>query len=225
MQKTEFTKEQRALHKLIVDSIGMNDIGLFDGKMGIVISLITYSRNNKLKCVEEMVDFLMEQLLESMTNISPLSFSNGITGIGWGIEYLIQKGYMSGCGADICSEIDKKLMSCDIRRVDDFSLEHGIYGWLHYIVAHIQGANRCGKQVFDRMYIIDLISKINEYSENNATSKEFSNLQAMFREVLNGATDVYKFPLEEFVKTDIKFSLSNLSLQKGLAGYLMTKNS
>ena len=49
MQKKEFTKEQRALHKLIVDSIGMNDIGLLDGKMGIVISLITYSRNNKLK--------------------------------------------------------------------------------------------------------------------------------------------------------------------------------
>jgi hypothetical protein len=224
MQKTEFTKEQRAIHKLIVDSIGMSDIGLFDGKMGIILSLITYSRKTKHKAIEEVADFLMNQVLNNMTNISPLSFTNGLTGIGWGIEYLIQKGYMPGCGADICSEIDKRLMSCDIRRVDDFSLEHGIYGWLHYIVAHIQGANRCGKQVFDRMYIIDLISKINEYSENNATSEEFSNLQAMFREVLNGATDVYKFPLEEIVKTDIKFSLNNLSLSKGLAGYLITKH-
>jgi hypothetical protein len=224
MQKTKFTKEQRALHKLIVDSIGMSDIGLFDGKMGIILSLITYSRKTKHKAIEEVADFLMNQVLNNMTNISPLSFTNGLTGIGWGIEYLIQKGYMPGCGADICSEIDKRLMSCDIRRVDDFSLEHGIYGWLHYIVAHIQGANRCGKQVFDRMYIIDLISKINEYSENNATSEEFSNLQAMFREVLNGATDVYKFPLEEIVKTDIKFSLNNLSLSKGLAGYLITKH-
>ena len=224
MQKTGFNKEQRAIHKLIVDSIGMSDIGLFDGKMGIIISLITYSRRNKLKCIESMADFLMEQLLESMTDISPISFSTGLTGMGWGIEYLIQNGYVPGCGADICTEIDKKLMSCDIRRVDDLSLEHGIYGWLHYIVAHIQGANRCGKQVFDRMYIIDLISKINEYSENNATSEEFSNLQAMFREVLNGATDVYKFPLEEIVKTDIKFSLNNLSLSKGLAGYLITKH-
>jgi hypothetical protein len=192
--------------------------------MGIILSLITYSRKTKHKAIEEVADFLMNQVLNNMTNISPLSFTNGLTGIGWGIEYLIQKGYMPGCGADICSEIDKRLMSCDIRRVDDFSLEHGIYGWLHYIVAHIQGANRCGKQVFDRMYIIDLISKINEYSENNATSEEFSNLQAMFREVLNGATDVYKFPLEEIVKTDIKFSLNNLSLSKGLAGYLITKH-
>ena len=224
MQKTKFTKEQRAIHKLIVDSIGMSDIGLFDGKMGIVISLITYSRSNKLKCVEEMADFLMAQLLESMTDISPFSFSNGLTGIGWGIEYLIQKGYMSGCGADICSEIDKKLMSCDIRRVDDFSLEHGIYGWLHYIVAHIQGANRCGKQVFDRMYIIDLLAKLQEYSSNNETTDEFKALRNMLIEVLNGATDVYKFPLEEFVKTDIKFSLNNLSLSKGLAGYLITKH-
>ena len=224
MQKKEFTKEQRALHKLIVDSIGMNDIGLFDGKMGIVISLITYSRSNKLKCVEEMADFLMAQLLESMTDISPFSFSNGLTGIGWGIEYLIQKGYMSGCGADICSEIDKKLMSCDIRRVDDFSLEHGIYGWLHYIVAHIQGANRCGKQVFDRMYIMDLLTKLQDYSSKNETTDEFKALRNMLIEVLNGATDVYKFPLEEIVKTDMKFSLNNLSLSKGLAGYLITKH-
>ena len=224
MQKQVFTKEQRAVHQLIINSIGFNDIGLFEGKMGIIISLITYSRKTKHKAIEEVADFLMNQVLNNMTNISPLSFSNGLTGIGWGIEYLIQNGYVPGCGADICTEIDKKLMSCDIRRVDDLSLEHGIYGWLHYIVAHIQGANRCGKQVFDRMYIIDLISKINEYSENNATSEEFSNLQAMFREVLNGATDVYKFPLEEIVKTDIKFSLNNLSLSKGLAGYLITKH-
>lgn len=225
MQKTEFTKEQRALHKLIVDSIGMSDIGLFDGKMGIILSLITYSRSNKLRCVEEMADFLMEQVLDSMTNISPLSFSNGITGIGWGIEYLIQKGYMPGCGADICMEIDKKLMSQDIRRVDDFSLEHGIYGWLHYIVAHIQGANRCSRSVFDRMYIMDLLTKLQEYSGSNETTDEFKALRNMLIEVLNGATDVYKFPLEEFVKTNIKFSLNNLSLSKGLAGYLMTKNS
>lgn len=224
MQKTVFTKEQRAIHKLIIDSNELNDIGLFDGKMGIILSLITYSRRSKQKCIEDMADFFMEQLLDKITNVSPLSFSNGITGIGWGIEYLIQNGYMSGCGADICMEIDKKLISCDIRRVDDYTLEHGIYGWMHYIVAHIQGANRCGRTVFDRMYIIDLLTKLKEYSDNNEITEEFKNLQNVFKEVLNGATDVYKFPLDEIVKSDIKFSLNNLSLQKGLAGYLI-KNS
>ena len=223
MQK-KFTKEQRAIHKLIVDSIGMSDIGLFDGKMGIILSLITYSRKTKHKAIEEVADFLMNQVLESMTNISPLSFSNGLTGIGWAIEYLIQNGYMPGCGADICTDIDNKLMSYDIRRVGDFSLENGIYGWLHYIVAHIQGANRCGKQVFDKMYTINLVSKIKEYSENSTISEEFSNLLAMLIEVLNGATDVYKFPLATIIKNDIKFSINDLSLQKGLAGYLITKH-
>ena len=223
MQGKVFTKEQRAIHKLIVDSIGLNDIGLFDGKMGIIISLITYSRCNKLKCIEDMADFLMEQVLENITNVMPLSFSDGITGFGWGIEYLIQNGYMPGCGADICVEIDKKLMSYDIRRIDNYSLEHGIYGWLHYIVAHIQGANRCGKRVFDRMYIMDLLTKLQKYSSNNKTADEFKTLQNMLIEVLNGATNVYKFPLEEIIKSDIKFSINNLSLHKGLAGYLMTK--
>lgn len=224
MQKTVFTKEQRAIHKLIIDSNELDDIGLFDGKMGIILSLITYSRRSKQKCIEDMADFFMEQLLDKITNVSPLSFSNGITGIGWGIEYLIQNGYMPGCGADICTEIDKKLISCDIRRVDDYTLEHGIYGWMHYIVAHIQGANRCGRTVFDRMYIIDLLKKLKEYSDKNEITEEFKNLQNLFKEVLNGATNVYKFPLGEIVKSDIKFSLNNLSLQKGLAGYLI-KNS
>ena len=224
MQKIGFTKEQRVVHKLIIDSTGMSDIGLFTGKMGIILSLVTYSRSTKQKAIEEVADFLMNQVLESMTNISPLSFSNGLTGIGWAIEYLIQNGYMPGCGADICTDIDNKLMSYDIRRVGDFSLENGIYGWLHYIVAHIQGANRCGKQVFDKMYTIDLVSKIKEYSENSTISEEFSNLLAMLIEVLNGATDVYKFPLATIIKNDIKFSINDLSLQKGLAGYLITKH-
>lgn len=224
MQKQVFTKEQRALHKLIIDSIGVADIGLFEGKMGIILSIMTYSHRSKQRCIEDVADLLMEQVLGSITNVSPLSFSNGITGIGWGIEYLIQNGYMSGCGADICVEIDNKLMSCDIRRVDDFSLCHGIYGWLHYIVAHIQGANRCGKQVFDRMYIIDFISRLTEYSHNNVVIEEFKNLQNLLEEVLNGATDSYRFPLGEIVNKEIKFYLNNLSLQKGLAGYLMMKN-
>ena len=141
------------------------------------------------------------------------------------IEYLIQKGYMPGCGADICAEIDEKLMSCDVRRVNDFSLEHGLYGWLHYIVAHIQGANRCGKQVFDRMYITDLARKLKEYFDTNEAAVEFRNLYKMLVEAVNGATDVYKFPLDMIIKKDIKFTINNISLQKGLAGYLMTKNN
>jgi hypothetical protein len=74
------------------------------------------------------------------------------------------------------------------------------------------------------MYIIDLLAKLQEYSSNNETTDEFKALRNMLVEVLNGATDVYKFPLEEIVKTDIKFSLNNLSLSKGLAGYLITKH-
>lgn len=224
MQKQVFTKEQRALHKLIIDSIGVADIGLFEGKMGIILSLMTYSHRSKQRCIEDVADLLMEQVLGSITNVSPLSFSNGITGIGWGIEYLIQNGYMSGCGADICVEIDNKLMSCDIRRVDDFSLCHGIYGWLHYIVAHMQGANKCGRSVFDGMYIKELRAKLKEYSEYNKTTDEFMILRNAFEEVIDGATDSYKFPLGEIVKNDMKFSLNNLSLQKGLAGYMMIKN-
>ena len=225
MQKTVFTKEQRAIHKLIIESNELSDIGLYDGKMGIIISLINYSRTTKQKAIEDVADFLMEQVLDNITNVSPLSFSNGITGIGWGIEYLIQNGYMPGCGADICTEIDEKLMSCDVRRVNDFSLEHGLYGWLHYIVAHIQGANRCGKQVFDRMYITDLARKLKEYFDTNEAAVEFRNLYKMLVEAVNGATDVYKFPLDMIIKKNIKFTINNISLQKGLAGYLMTKNN
>ena len=224
MQKILFSNEQRTTHKLIISANEMSDIGLFEGKMGIILSLITYSRSTKQKTIEEVADFLMNRVLESITNISPLSFSNGLTGIGWGIEYLIQNEYMSGCGANVCTEIDNKLMSYDIRRVDDFSLEHGLYGWLHYIVAHIQGANRCGKQVFDRMYITDLARKLKEYFDTNEAAVEFRNLYKMLVEAVNGATDVYKFPLDMIIKKNIKFTINNISLQKGLAGYLMTKH-
>ena len=70
---------------------------------------------------------------------------------------------------------------------------------------------------------MDLLTKLQTYSSNNETDDEFKALHNMLIEVLNGATNVYRFPLEEIIKNDMKFSLNNLSLQKGLAGYLMTK--
>ena len=75
------------------------------------------------------------------------------------------------------------------------------------------------------MYITDLARKLKEYFDTNEAAVEFRNLYKMLVEAVNGATDVYKFPLDMIIKKDIKFTINNISLQKGLAGYLMTKNN
>ena len=79
----------------------------------------------------------------------PLDFANGLTGIGWGVEYLIQKGFQKGVGVEICEAIDAKLMAVNLRRVHDLSLETGIEGWLHYIMAHAQGAKLQRREAFE----------------------------------------------------------------------------
>jgi hypothetical protein len=58
----------------------------------------------------------------------PFSLDKGLTGIGWGIEYLIQNGSVKGESVEICEEIDYRIMETDPKRITDFSLETGFEG-------------------------------------------------------------------------------------------------
>lgn len=85
------------------------------------------------------------------------SFASGLSGIGWGVEYLIQNGFVEGEGVEICEEIDQKIMKTDPRRIVDMSLDTGFEGILHYVVYHLQGAFKQNIRLpFDERYLSDL---------------------------------------------------------------------
>ena len=124
-----FTKEEKMLNHLILHANDVpNAIGLLDGKMGIALVLAHYARCSRKKKIEHAADFLVENVMNQLTTTVSIDFANGLSGIGWGIEYLIQNNYMKGCGADILQDLDERIMQVDVTRIKDWSLEKGLLG-------------------------------------------------------------------------------------------------
>ena len=204
-----FTKEEKMLNHLILHANDVpNAIGLLDGKMGIALVLAHYARCSRKKKIEHSADILVENVMNQLTTTVSIDFANGLSGIGWGIEYLIQNNYMKGCGADILQDLDERIMQVDVTRIKDWSLEKGLLGILHYVLYHLQGANKSELRVFDKPYLASWLSIL----------KDNEDLHKLLQKGLDKEKDFYKSDLHIFIKQQSRVDTKKLSLGKGLAG-------
>lgn len=204
-----FTKEEKMLNHLILHANDVpNAIGLLDGKMGIALVLAHYARYSRKKEIEHAADFLVENVMNQLTTTVSIDFANGLSGIGWGIEYLIQNNYMKGCGADILQDLDERIMQVDVTRIKDWSLEKGLLGILHYVLYHLQGANKSELRVFDKPYLASWLSIL----------KDNEDLHKLLQKGLDKEKDFYKSDLHIFIKQQSRVDTKKLSLGNGLAG-------
>lgn len=204
-----FTKEEKMLNHLILHANDVpNAIGLLDGKMGIALVLAHYARCSRKKKIEHAADFLVENVMNQLTTTVSIDFANGLSGIGWGIEYLIQNNYMKGCGADILQDLDERIMQVDVTRIKDWSLEKGLLGILHYVLYHLQGANKSELRVFDKPYLASWLSIL----------KDNEDLHKLLQKGLDKEKDFYKSDLHIFIKQQSRVDTKRLSLGNGLAG-------
>lgn len=204
-----FTKEEKMLNHLILHANDVpNAIGLLDGKMGIALVLAHYARCSRKKKIEHAADFLVENVMNQLTTTVSIDFANGLSGIGCGIEYLIQNNYMKGCGADILQDLDERIMQVDVTRIKDWSLEKGLLGILHYVLYHLQGANKSELRVFDKPYLASWLSIL----------KDNEDLHKLLQKGLDKEKDFYKSDLHIFIKQQSRVDTKKLSLGNGLAG-------
>lgn len=152
-----FKLEQRILHALMLRTFFLEDIGLFSGKMGVLLALVEYQKRHPQKVYEDFIDELIDHIWAKMHNELSIGFANGLCGIGWGVEFLIHHKIIEGPGIDLCSELDEKIMLTDLQRITDLSLENGLEGLLLYALLHIQNALLQGTTLpFDSRYLRDL---------------------------------------------------------------------
>lgn len=204
-----FTKEEKMLNHLILHANDIpSAIGLLDGKIGIALVLAHYARCRNKKNIERAADFLVESVMNQLTTTVSIDFAKGLSGIGWGIEHLIQNNYMKGCGADILQNLDERIMQFDVTRIKDWSLEKGLLGILHYVLYHLQGANRSKSVVFDESYLASWQSLL----ANNEI------LYNQLQKGLHKEVDFYKPDLRMFIKQQSRVDMKRLSLREGIAG-------
>ena len=216
-----FTSEQKLLHQVVLHANDVPARGLFGGQMGIVLVLSEYTRLRKLRPLRTAINFLLDQILSNLSTEIPLTFADGLTGIGWGVEYLLQNKYQRGSGVEICEAIDQKLMQQNILRQTDLTLDTGVEGWLHYIIAHLQGAIREGKQAFDAAYLQD-VAVVCRHLLQQDIPPSLHSLCTAYLQMLAGKPVSYHFDLRSFISPNIKRSTTQLGLHNGLAGLLFT---
>lgn len=98
------------------------DPGLFNGRMGMVIFFFHYARYTANEWYENFAGEILDDIYEDITDDMPLGLTNGICGVGWGMLYLIQQGFVEGEVDEVLEMIDRKIAHLPPRQAE--GMEH-----------------------------------------------------------------------------------------------------
>lgn len=167
---------RRITDYLLFNSSCMSDVGLFHGKMGIVISLYAYAKRYQDKLMEEFAWELFQQVYDGVNTDSPVNLEYGLAGIGYGTTLLCEWGWVECDLNAVLAEIDTKIMERDPRRMTDFSVRSGAGGLLLYLAER----QKTGMPLltFDSQYLAELQSAVTNRVVINYSTKLIGLLNA-----------------------------------------------
>ena len=131
--------EKIANHYLFYGSFH-SDLGLYNGKMGMVIFFFHYARYTGNSLYEDFAEEFLNEILENLHTETPISFKRGLAGIGWGMLYLIKQGFMETDIQETFKDMDDKVMEYNLLYMKDRSLETGaIAKWMlsMVVIGHV----------------------------------------------------------------------------------------
>ena len=196
----------------------LDEIGLFDGKMGITVFFYHYARHTGSDVYADYAGDLLDDVWGHLHNRLPDTFGSGLTGIAWGIEYLIQNKFVSGNSNEICEDMDAHIMHIDPRRMTPQFIEKELEGFLHYVLIRISSSIKQQNGLpFDEMYRLPVVAsngfgvrnmfqdgvnaKIAETGnrkkkafENNLTTAilELLSSETLYKQLSNGSRQTYE---------------------------------
>lgn len=153
---TRLSNEKDLLLRNIVNYIVLNNchlqgIGLKNGKLGIVILLFHYAEYSKNEVYNQLAELILDDVLENINLSLSTNLYDGLSGIGWGIEYLYQNHFIDGDTNEMLEIIDTKIMEIDLERIDNMNLDNGLGGIISYVLA--------------RLYTIEIEKKTNPFKQ------------------------------------------------------------
>lgn len=133
--KTE--KELDNLAIRMIFNMNKKNIGLFSGLMSYVLFFSHYAQYKQNSFFEEFSFTILENIFENINPDTSIGFANGLSGIGWGVEYLVANKLMNGDTNMILSDIDLKIASYRLNDMTDLTLSTGVVGLLHYLYVRL----------------------------------------------------------------------------------------
>lgn len=162
---------QRLARYLMLRTSHQNNLGLLNGKIGVVIFFYHYSDYVNMNIYKKFAEELIDEVYNEMSDNCGCDFVNGLSGIAWGVEYLIRNNFVKADPNEVLIDLDKRILLTDVRRVEDVTLETGLKGLAYYVISRC--ANRDSFDEFiSKNYIYDLICSL----RNNSNKEEEINL-------------------------------------------------
>ena len=225
MQKTSpcqtFNIEELIIHHLMLQSVFLRKNGLLYGKSGITIAFFECGRFWNNPVYSDYAKELKDSLPNKIEDNLPLDFATGLCGFGWGIEYMIQNHFIESNSAEICEGIDQRIMTLNMRRITDISLESGLEGFLHYILIRLKGEiMRKTHLLFDETYLKDTYDRLLSFPERTIKQNFVTFMETG---LLTYQPDISLFTNDLEIKNEDDILSAKLGLADGLAGILVRK--
>lgn len=137
---------QNAINTLLLNASFIDNIGLMHGKMGISIFFFHLARKTQNQIYEDYAGELIDEIYEEIDANTPVDFENGLAGIGWGIEYLVQNKFIEANTDEVLEDFDNRIFKELIYNTPiEIDLLNGIIGIGAYFLKRIQPVCRAGR--------------------------------------------------------------------------------
>ena len=208
------------VNNLIIRSYSLDDISLYTGKIGLCILFSNYSQSINNDIYKEFCEVLIEEIYDDIDNSILLGFQSGLTGVGWGIEYLISNNFMEGDSDEVLSFIDKRVIEYLLSEEQDPLDGEGV---MHYILARLNSKSKLACELYNKNLLKKYFDKFHDklYSYNNSFNvlsdyingaRLIPNWNIILKEIIKYSQNIYAFD-----------NSKNLGLYKGNSGFILKK--
>jgi hypothetical protein len=133
------TRLEKIANVLILNASFIDNLGLLNGKMGIAIFFYQYADYTRNKLYEQYAAELVDEICAEISTETPIDFANGLTGIGWGVEYLVQKGFIKADTDEILEEIDHAVYAATMQVPFSFQNLTTLFEFGLFYIARLKG--------------------------------------------------------------------------------------
>lgn len=170
------------------------------GKMGEVINLFWHYRATNNEIHKEKAELLLDEIWNTSIDYSDFTYGYGYLGIGCGIEYLLQNGFVEGKPDEILAEIDFQVFRIINERPHiSLDIKEGILGLVCYFFYRLN--YRGEKETFISLNFKEYAIYLIDWIEDRLPcyTKDADLLELHFCLILLHQLDIYNCKIEKML--------------------------
>lgn len=153
---------QNLITSLLLNGNFIQNTGLMHGKTGLTILFYHLAKANGNPAFENFANELVDDICTNLTSQMPADFENGLEGIGWGMEYLIQNGFLEADADEVLEEFDKQIFRKFLENTPaNIGLLNGILGTGYYFLMRSKNSKQKQESILSKTNELALLQIIN----------------------------------------------------------------